>query len=58
MSDGKGVRPIVLCAHNQFPMIIAYLAALAEYIEHKFYFQCLILSLTDCMIVSFGNSSN
>ena len=31
-------------------MIIAYSAALAEYIEHIFYFQCMIVWLTDCMI--------
>ena len=31
-------------------MIIAYSAAFAEYIEHIFYFQCMIVWLTDCMI--------
>ena len=40
---GKGLRPIVLYAQNQFFMIIAYSAALAEYIEHIFYFQCMIV---------------
>ena len=41
--NGKGLRPIVLYAQNQFFMIIAYSAALAEYIEHIFYFQCMIV---------------
>ena len=50
VSNGKGLYPIILYAQNQFFMIIAYSAALAEYIKHIFYFKCMIVWLLDCLI--------
>ena len=50
VSNGKELCPIMLYAQNQFFMIIAYSAALAEYIEHIFYFKFMIVWLFDCLI--------
>ena len=42
--------PIILHAQNQFFMIKTCSAAIAEYVQHAFYFQCMIAGLVVCLI--------
>ena len=52
VSIRKEPRSTSSYAQNKFFMIKAFSAALAEYIEHIFYFRSMIVWLTDCMIGS------